>query len=300
MNLFSISQLAQYSGVKAHTIRMWEKRYNALKPERSEGNTRYYDNSQLRRLLNIVSLLDLGLYKVSELCTMPDDRLEQLISGHNELAAESSEYPISQLIKAGLYFDEQMFDRIWSNMLDEHGLRYAYLNIIYPVLRRVGMLWAASELPPASEHFLSNLIVRKLNSFINSLKPCDKEVGNTWVLALPEDEFHEIGLMFGNYLLREAGYHTVYLGANVPTHSISAAVEQTGARHVLIFIVHNDSPENLQQYLSDLKISASGAQLVVASDSRIRNTLSPVDGISFLSSASELEELIQSKTHANV
>ena len=132
MNLFSISQLSQFSGIKPHTIRIWEQRYSAFKPNRSDGTTRYYDDTQLRRLLNIVSLLDNG-HKVSSLCSMPDEDLYFMVSnlGTSEFS-ESTEYFVTQLIAAGLSYDTSYFELIFSDCIFKLGLKNAYIKVIYP------------------------------------------------------------------------------------------------------------------------------------------------------------------------
>ena len=142
MNYFSISQLARYSGIKPHTIRMWEQRYNALTPNRSEGNTRYYDNKQLRRLLNIASLLESD-YKVSELCKMPDKKLFRLVEELPNKAADNdiNEFFVLQLVSAGMSYDEVSFDKIFSHCLLKYGIKDAYMKVIYPMLQRVGIMW---------------------------------------------------------------------------------------------------------------------------------------------------------------
>lgn len=124
MDLFSISKLAQFSGIKPHTIRIWEQRYNALKPNRSEGNTRYYDNSQMKRLLNIVSLLESD-YKVSELCAMSDSRLSGLLQKlrYNAAGNDHYEYFIVQLITAGMSYDETYFEKILSHCVLQLGVK---------------------------------------------------------------------------------------------------------------------------------------------------------------------------------
>src|SRR5687767_7176712 len=139
MNLFSISQLSRFSGIKPHTIRMWEQRYGALQPTRSEGNTRYYDGNQLRRLLNIVSLTDSD-YKVSELCRMPDKKLNNLIQELNKPSGTPGpeEYFISQLIVAGISYDENHFDKIFSHCIMRFGVKETYIRVIYPMLNRTG------------------------------------------------------------------------------------------------------------------------------------------------------------------
>ena len=162
MNLFSISQLSQISGIKAHTIRMWEQRYNALKPNRSEGNTRYYDNLQLRRLLNIVSLMNSG-YKVSELGVMSDKKLFTLLEQQQGKVEsdDPEDFYISQLIAAGMSYDEQHFEKIFSHCLLRFGLKNAYTHVLYPLLSRIGLMWASNSIPPAQEQFISNIIRQK-------------------------------------------------------------------------------------------------------------------------------------------
>ena len=213
MDLFSISQLSRYSGIKAHTIRMWEQRYNALKPDRSEGNTRYYDNTQLRRLLNIVSLME-GDHKVSELCEMPDKGLFRLINEkvQNSIkTTEKAEYFISQMIAAGMSYDEQHFEKILSSCLVRYGMKKAYTEVLYPMLVRIGLMWEGDSIPPANEHFISNLLRQKLFAAIDSLPP-SKATADKWLLFLQENEFHEIGLLFACYLIRLSGRQVIYLG----------------------------------------------------------------------------------------
>jgi len=150
MNLFSISQLSQFSGVKPHTIRIWEKRYNALNPNRSTGNTRYYDNSQLRRLLNIVSLTECG-YKLPEICAMTDKKLFGLIEEINKNSSqnETTNYFVTQLIGAGMSFNEEHFEKIFAHCLIRFGIKAAYINVIYPMLLRIGMLWSTDHMAAA-------------------------------------------------------------------------------------------------------------------------------------------------------
>ncbi len=194
MDHFSIADLARYSGIKPHTIRIWEKRYHALTPRRSIGNTRHYDTAQLKRLLNITALLD-SEYKVSELCSMTD---KQLMDLNSRFLADSepapSEYFVSQLVSAALTYNETQFAHVLSHCLLRYGLKDAYLNVLFPALVRVGMMWLGDAIPVANEHFISNLIRQKLFTAIDSLPP-PKPGSASWILFLPENEFHEIGLL---------------------------------------------------------------------------------------------------------
>jgi DNA-binding transcriptional MerR regulator len=242
VNLFSISELQRFSGIKAHTIRVWEQRYNALKPDRSEGNTRYYNGAQLKRLLNIVSLLDKG-YKVSDLCSMSDEQLNKLLDNQFSklTSADSSyEYFISQIISAAMELNELRFDKIFSNCILRFGIKDAYIKVIYPILVRLGLMWSKDSLHAVQEHFVTHLINQKLMAAVDALPPPHFSK-KTWLLFLPEDEFHVTGLLFSNYLIRQAGKKVIYLGANVPYYSLKSAIEEIKPACILFFLVHKNN-----------------------------------------------------------
>jgi len=287
MNSFSISQLAQFSGIKAHTIRMWEQRYNALKPHRTEGNTRYYDNSQLRRLLNIVSLADSN-YKVSELCVMPDKKLFELIKELNaENGDKTYEYFIAHLISAGMSYDETGFEKILSHCILRYGMKDTYLRVIYPMLVRIGFMWAADTIPPAHEHFISNLLMQKFFTAIDSLSVAPPEA-ESWLLFLPENEFHEIGLLFANYLIRSYSRKVFYFGSNVPFQSLKEAVRTTDSKNLLMFIVHSDFPEDARLYLLKMTNQFKGRNIYVVTDRQFSEKVGKLKKIHFLNSAEDL------------
>ncbi|MBX9853356.1 MAG: MerR family transcriptional regulator [Cytophagaceae bacterium] len=272
MNLFSISQLSRFSGIKPHTIRIWEQRYNALKPSRSEGNTRYYDDTQLRRLLNIVSLMESD-YKVSELCAMPDEKLFRLLKNlQTNVNNGPCEYFISQLIAAGMAYDEPHFEKIFSHCLLRLGMKDAYIKVLYPMLERVGLMWASDSIPPAQEHFISNIIRQKLFTAIDSLAAA-KPAADSWMLFLPENEFHEIGLLLAHYLIRLSGRKVIYLGGNVPLLSLTAAIKQTGCANLLFFLVHYDSPDAPQEYLKRLSATFPGKNIYISGNHKLISQL---------------------------
>lgn len=296
MDLFSISQLARYSGIKAHTIRIWEQRYNALKPNRSEGNTRYYDSTQLRRLLNIVSLSGSG-YRVSELCEMPDKKLFELVNRTTSEridTAAKSEYYISQLIAAGMSYDETHFEKIYSSCYVRYGMKEAYTLVIYPMLVRVGLMWAGDAIPPANEHFISNLVRQKLFTAIDSLPPAGKGA-EKWVLFLRENEFHEIGLLFTSYLLRLSGRQVLYLGADLPLESLQNLIKQIKPDYLLFFLVHNEVPGEVNQYTTDLRKIFPGKRIFVAADESLLTQLNIQGRIQGLRSVEELETFLIAK-----
>ncbi len=251
MDQFSISQLARFSGIKAHTIRIWEQRYNALKPDRTEGNTRLYNGSQLRRLLNIVSLSEKG-HRISTLCGLPDKKLSVLVAAElvKKNAEPKNEFFISQVISAGITYNESLFEETFSACVGSMGMREAYLQVIYPVLERIGILWASENIIPASEHFLSNLIRQKIFSAIDSL-PAAKE-NSRWLLLLPPGEYHELGLLMANYLLRQAGYPVIYLGPDVPNQSVHDVLAVSKPSNILGFIVHRDDEGFTSNWMQEM------------------------------------------------
>jgi len=289
MNQFSISQLERFSGIKAHTIRIWEQRYNALQPNRSEGNTRYYDNAQLRRLLNIVSLAGQD-YKISELGVMADKQLFKMVEGLiNESENKTDEYFVSQLIAAAMGYDELHFDKIFSHCLLRYGMKDTYIKVIYPVLVRTGLMWACDELPPANEHFITNLIRQKLFTAVNALPPPKTNL-RPWILFLPENEFHEIGLLFSHYLIRLSGKKVIYLGSNVPRQSVINAANEISCRNLLLFLVHKDLDEEIHESLNKLCSQFPGKKIYVAGDKIVLSRVKNIDNITFLSSVEDLEQ----------
>ena len=272
MNRLSIAQLAQFSGIKPHTIRIWEQRYNALSPERTEGNTRTYSGNDLRRLLNIVGLLD-SKYKVSDLCVMSDDNLQELIQQHYTDNGDSdSQKYVLQLIAAGIEFNQLEFEIILNFCIEKLGLATTFKEVIYPLLQRLGMMWAADLMPPAQEHFMSNIVRQKLLVALDSL-PQPKENAKKWLLFLAEDEFHEIALLFAHYILRQRGENVIYLGTNVPLNTLQQATDAIMPDALLTFFIKSNFPEDQQLYLNSVRNCFPKGNIYISGNERLISTL---------------------------
>lgn len=294
MDTFSISQLQQFSGIKAHTIRIWEQRYNALKPFRSEGNTRYYDNNQLRRLLNIVSLLKLE-HKISDICLMPDEKMFEIIEEHlhdQSSNKNSAEYFINQLIFSAVLYNEKNFEKIFAAAVLQHGLKETYIKIIYPMLWRVGLMWNNDSIPPAQEHFISNIIRQKLLSAIDAL-PLITSSKDSWLLFLPENEFHEIGLLFSQYIIRSSAKKVIYLGNNLPLESLISTVKTTEPKNIFFFLVHNDIAQNSQTYIDDLIKNIKKSNIFISGNEELISQLNFHKKMNWLKSVKELEHVLK-------
>jgi len=291
MNLFTISDLQQYSGINVHSIRAWEKRYNALTPHRTKGNTRYYDGNQLKRLLNIVSLMN-DNYKISELCSMSDDTLVKLLL--NKLETEKTEsysddFLVSQLVSSAINFDELLFDKIFSRAVAKYGLEDAYLVVIYPTIQRLGVLWSIDGVSVAQEHFATHLFRQKLITSIDILPLKDNKKGS-WLLFLPEGELHEIGLLMANYLIRNSGEYSIYLGANSPIKTVKDTAEVVKPSFLLTFLVANNNPEYDQKFVTSIsKLFPLQHIYICAEEGRIKN-LKGTKNITFLTSMNDFKK----------
>jgi MerR family transcriptional regulator, light-induced transcriptional regulator len=293
MQYYSISDLEKLSGVKAHTIRIWEQRYKALKPNRSQGNVRYYDDEQLRKLLNVVSLAETGK-KISELFAMSEADINALIQEQIEitkLSASQFEYFISQMIIAGSNYDETGFEKLFSASLVRYGMRNTYTHIIYPTLFRVGLIWGKDEINPAQEHFLSNLIKQKIHASIDGLSfPANDK--KCWLLFLPKGETHDIGLLFGNYLIRSAGQKTIYLGSDVPLDSLKSSVDDNRPTDLFFFFIRNRSEEEAQEYINELNTLDKNVTIHIAGNTKLISHLKLEKQTNWIQSVDELEKLL--------
>lgn len=288
MDSFSITQLAQLSGVKAHTIRIWEKRYGALNPLRSEGNTRYYNGEHLRRLLNLVSLIEEG-YRISELAAKDDSEIASLILKLllQEERTELSPF-VSQLIAAGVDYRESAFQQILSHCLLRFGVERSYKQLIHPLLTRLGIMWAGNILTPGQEHFISNMIRQKLLTATDAL-PVPVSIHRKWILFLPEDEYHEFGLLYAQYIIRKAGDQVFYLGANVPLETLESVSESVNASFLLFFLVHRDSLETVQAYLDQLNRKFPDKTIYIGASEDKKKGVRLHKQMKWLSSAEDLE-----------
>lgn len=211
--MYSIKDLENLSGIKAHTIRIWEKRYGIVQPGRTDTNIRYYTNGDLRRLLNISMLTQHG-FKISAVSQMPEHEIAQKVAGlsitnHPDLYMDS-------LLLSLIDLDEHIFNKTFLEILMAEGFENAIIKFIFPFFHRIGIMWQIGTITPAQEHFISNLIRNKIIVATERInRVADPERG-TVLLFLPENELHEISLLFYNYVLRARGYKTIYLGLSVP------------------------------------------------------------------------------------
>jgi MerR family transcriptional regulator, light-induced transcriptional regulator len=224
MNQFTIKDLEHLSGIKAHTIRIWEQRYSFLKPERTDTNIRYYNNDHLKKILNIALLNKYG-FKISHIDKMSDEDIRTKILSLTFVEAQE-ENRINQLIQSMLDIDMHTFEKLLDQYIKEYTVEKAVMQIIFPFLQRIGMLWVTNHIHPAQEHLVSNVIRQKLIIAIDKL-PLPDAASPCILMFLPEAELHEIGLIFMQFILKQQGHNILYVGANIPLKDVGAIVNAT-------------------------------------------------------------------------
>lgn len=249
MGSYSIRQLAALTGIKAHTLRVWEQRYRVIEPHRTATNIRYYDDEHLKRLLSISTLVNHGI-RISEACQLSEKEMRSRIEGMQCTEHHLYDDFINGFMIAMIDMDEKKFNKVYNGCLCEHKFEDIVLNVFYPFLTKVGIMWGMNEISPAQEHFATNLIRRKMISATNEIKL--KNSGDTYLLFLPTGEMHEIGLLFVEYILKNKGHKVIYLGQMVPWQDVQAVCEQLEPDFLYTFFITNSGVINIDDYLKQL------------------------------------------------
>ncbi len=219
---YKIRDLEVLSGIKAHTIRIWEKRYTLFSPERTDTQIRTYSDDDLTRCINI-SILNRCGFKISTIATMSDREIHDHVMECNGKNAE--DVAIERLIVALIEMDERLFHDTLNDLIQSVGLTLTFTDKLIPFLDRIGIMWLVGTINPAQEHFMSNLIRQKVISETDRLPIPQKKTVDA-LLFLPEHEQHEISLLFYNFMLRDKGFSTVYLGQSVPYDALCLCIEK--------------------------------------------------------------------------
>lgn len=261
MNAFTIKDLENLSGIKAHTIRIWEQRYTFLKPRRTATNIRYYSNEELKAVLNIALLNKYG-YKISHIDRMaPEEISSHILSLSDPRAVQ--ERIINELVKEMVDMSIERFDQTISGFISARGIERAINQIIFPFLEKIGILWQTGHINPAQEHLVSNLIRQKLITAIDQAgSPIAKE--QTFLLFLPEGEYHELGLLFMHYLLRSRGLKVIYLGANVPVEDLAFVARIKQPDIIFTHLTSQAGPFHFEKFLHQAGIKLKDHKMVIS------------------------------------
>ena len=278
MGLYSIRDLEHLSGIKAHTLRIWEQRYNFIEPRRSDTNIRYYTDEDLKLILNVSLLKDNG-FRISKIAEMSEREMQEEVL---KLTEKHLRHPdqIHALTIAMVDMDEERFEKILNTCILQMGFERTIINVVYPFLSRIGVLWQTGNVNPANEHFITALIRQKIIVAIDGQSHNINKDSKTVLLFLPEKELHEISLLFSSYLLKTRGFKVIYLGQNMPLEDLRVVRTLHEPHFVITVITTSPDADEVQEYIFKLadmfensKLLLSGYQ-VIGQDLEIReNTI---------------------------
>jgi len=253
MALYTIKDLERLSGVKAHTIRIWEKRYGIITPNRTDTNIRRYDDEDLRSILNIAILRENG-YKISEIARLNKKELSEHVLSFSTNPKHYSTQ-INNLILAMIELDDRKFDKVITNSTVRAGFEETVLNVIYPFLEKIGVLWQIGSINAAQEHFVTNLLRQKLLVALDGQMSGTHPESKRFMLFLPETEFHELGLLFFAYVVRKNGHKIIYLGQSVPFADVLEVAKLKTPDYIITSITAPVEDMDLDKFINDLSIN---------------------------------------------
>ncbi len=289
MAQYTIKELEHLSGIKAHTIRIWEQRYNILCPKRTETNIRYYDEADLKSLLNISLLNDRG-YKISKIAQMPREQIMEKVQQLCEASCCGSHH-IGTLVKAMVDLDEETFERTLSTSVLQVGLKETMSELIYPFLTKIGVLWQTGNITPAHEHFVSNLVRQKIIVAIDGQVVRAQEGAPVYILYLPEGELHELALLYLNYLLRSNNQKVIYMGQNLPFNDLEETYKQVNADYICTVLTSVPERNKVQSYINQLSLSFPDCTIYMYGYQAQNETLTFPDNIKKICTPKEMESI---------
>ena len=261
MHSFTIKDLENLSGIKAHTIRIWEQRYSFLKPSRTDTNIRFYSNEELKIILNVALLNKYG-FKISHIDKMNEGEIKDKILSLNQNEAQQ-ERIINSLIQYMIDLDMENFEKLLSGFITSRGIEKTITQIIFPYLEKIGILWLTNHINPAQEHLVSNIIRQKLivgtEKVENSIK-----VNKTVLLFLPEDEYHELGLLFMNYLLKSKGVSTIYLGCSISANDVEYVARLKNPDYLYTHLTTCGSKFNFEKFIVTASKKFTGTPVIIS------------------------------------
>ncbi len=289
MSTYSIKDLEQLSGIKAHTLRIWEQRYNLLDPKRTETNIRYYDDDDLKLILNVALLNDNG-FKISKIASMSETDMREEVVKLTERSLTHDDQ-IHALTICMIEMDEERFDKVLSTNILKLGFEQTMLNIIYPFMSKIGVLWQTGAVNPAQEHFISNLVRQKLIVAIDG--QINVQGGKKFLLFLPEGELHEISILFASYIIKSQGHRVIYLGQSTPNDDLLSVYKLHEPEFLLTVITTSPSAEYAQDYIDALSERFSDATVLVTGYQVIGQDLSFPSNVKCLNYIRDIKEYVE-------
>lgn len=262
MEQFTIKDIELLSGIKAHTLRIWEQRFNIIIPKRKESNHRFYDNEDLKHILRIAHLYNNGV-KISKIAHYNEEDLKRFAVNTLNNNPDNAQY-INRLMEAALDFNETLFEEVIEMAIQKTGFQNCMLEIVYPYLKKVGVLWLTDSAIPAQEHFSSNIIRHKIIVQIDKLPTPQKKENDLIALFTPENEFHELPLLMMQYFFKKNNRKTIYIGANVSLEALKTLCAHKNISTLFCYGITNFTKVDIDVYILNLSALLKPQNLVVA------------------------------------
>ena len=297
MSTYSIKDLENLSGIKAHTIRIWEQRYDIVEPKRTPTNIRYYDSADLKLILKVSMLRRHGI-KISKIAAMSEDEINQQVAqiGGNE--ENSDQNYVFLLTNAMLELDEPLFERTLTTCILQMGLEETMYEVIQPFLIKIGYLWQTDSINPAQEHFITCLLRQKLIVAIDGQTSVDLDHGEKFVLYLPEGELHEITLLFACYVIKKAGHKVIYLGQNLPFEDLKSVYKVYSPKYILSIFTTFPKQNLMQQYINDLSETFPTTEIILSGFAVLHNKVQLPANVSVLHNLDDIHKSLPVKESA--
>lgn len=261
MNSFTIKDIENLSGVKAHTIRIWEQRYSFLKPRRTDTNIRYYNNNELKVILNIALLNKFG-FKISHIDKMNESEISQRLHTLSHQQARQ-ERIVNELINCMIDLELEAFEALLDSRIQADGIEKAINEIVFPFLEKIGLLWVTNNINPAQEHLITNIIRQKMMVAIET-SVSQMKSNKTALLFLPEGEYHELGLLYVYFLLKNNGVKVLYLGADVPVSDLAFVVKAKNPDYLYTHLTSLAHNFNVDKFLQSVHLKVKDIPVVVS------------------------------------
>ncbi|MFN0050123.1 MAG: MerR family transcriptional regulator [Cytophagales bacterium] len=291
MSDYSIKDLEVLSGIKAHTLRIWEQRYNIIAPERTDTNIRKYTSEDLKLLLNI-SLLNQNGYKISKIANMsPAELYQEVIT----ITDKNAKYPdqIHALTLAMIDIDESRFEYVMGRNIVQFGLEKTMINIIHPFLTKVGLMWQTGSINPAQEHFMSNLIRQKLIVAIDKQYTSPNLKAKKFLLFLAEGELHELNLLFTHYIVKSRQQQSIYLGQSLPFSDLIETYKNHKPDYIVSVLTTVPGQNEIQRFVNKLSENFKDCTILLTGYQVIGQDIETPSNVLIMNKVSDLIDLLE-------
>jgi len=295
LNRFSIKDIEILTGIKPHTIRIWEQRYGIIKPQRTATNIRYYTENDLKLMLN-VSLLNKMGFKISKITCLKPNEIEHKVLSLVE-QANDADINLSALLNCMVRLDEDTFENLLNKYLETNGLEITMTKILFPFLYRIGLLWQTGSITPAYEHFFTNLVRQKIIAAIDKQVLSPSPDAKRFLLFLPPNEPHELGLLYAHFVIRQRGHRSVYMGLNLPIDHIICAHECCQPDFIVTTLTSCIKINAIEEFIVQISKTFSKSRILLSGAQAVNRSLHLPQNVQVISDFDDFIQYIENRVN---